>query len=172
MKPLLILFTCFPLIVLAQPSSPSSKPAKPDVRISSAPSSARPGNGESLSDSKRKLLAAIKKESCKVDPPADASSKAEVPYYKLLVTRIRPFYFLPSFLSDDPSFKTLKSQVKVRIADSGELLEVVLVSSSGNDHFDSAVLTTIKDAAPGFCPPPPSLRTSIQQQGILLEFTP
>ena len=60
----------------------------------------------------------------------------------------------------------------MRINHAGELLETSITSSSGNDFFDAAVLTTLKTAAPYLCPPPAHLREAIQQQGILLEFTP
>jgi TonB family protein len=76
---------------------------------------------------------------------------------------------LPSFLE---GVTPLKAQVKLRISKTGELLETSIVSSSGNDSFDSAVLATLKEAAPYLCPPPDHLLEAVQKQGIVLEFTP
>jgi outer membrane biosynthesis protein TonB len=118
-------------------------------------------------EGRKKLLAAMKRESCKADMPSGSATAGES-YYALLASRIHPFYTLPSLLKD----LSLKAQVKVRLDQAGEVLETVLVSFSGNPSFDDAVLTTIKDASPWLCPPPAHLRDAVQKQGVILEFTP
>lgn len=63
----------------------------------------------------------------------------------------------------------LKAMVAVRLGRTGEVLDVSLTKASGNDLFDSAVVTAVRKAAP-FSPPPDHLRNALQKSGVNLVF--
>lgn len=104
------------------------------------------------------------------DPLGDSAIQEGERYYGALLSQIRRYYDVSSTIGEQERMH-LRAQVLFRIGRGGELLDVKLAKQSGNDLFDSAVVSAAKKAAP-FAPPPDHLRPALSGEGILLEFRP
>ncbi|MBX5482733.1 MAG: TonB C-terminal domain-containing protein [Myxococcaceae bacterium] len=91
-------------------------------------------------------------------------------YFGALKAAIRRYYDVSSTISEQERMY-LRAEVAIRIGARGELLDVRIAKSSGNDLFDASVVSAAKKASP-FGPPPDHLRPELSGRGIILEFTP
>jgi TonB family protein len=104
------------------------------------------------------------------DPNGDAAQQEGERYFGLLNAVVKRNYDVSSTI-DEAERRRLRAEVALRIGPGGELLEVDLSKSSGNEQFDSAVLAAVKKAAP-FSAPPTHLRDSLKKSGVSFVFTP
>ncbi len=77
-------------------------------------------------------------------------------YTTLIIGKIKLNWNLPKYLSDENYF----TQLEVKINDEGEVIYKEIITSSGNNIFDSEVLKAIESSTP-FPPPPPSVKKLI-----------
>lgn len=165
------------------PEAPKPAPAKPAVAIEGVKpkETPRPQPGESEGDRRKKLFGAFDKLS-KAQPEEELEGEADGDelgdaaraegerYWGMLSAQVRRRYDVSQTLSDEERIR-LRAQVLLKISRTGEVLEAKLAKPSGNAQFDNAVLLAVKKAQP-FSPPPDHLRTSLQKQGVVLEFSP
>lgn len=171
----------------AAPPSPAPAPPSnavavpvPGVKPTPAPQPA-PQKGEKTGDSRKRLFGAFDKMAKTTppdelegaedgDPNGDSATAEGERYYGLLSSQVRRNYNVADTIPDSERIR-LKAQVAMRLNRKGEVLDVRLATSSGNDLFDSAVLSAVKKASP-FSPPPDHIRDSLQKHGVVLEFRP
>ena len=91
-------------------------------------------------------------------------------YFGLLQSQVRRHYNVADSIPESERLH-LNTVVAVRLGRKGEVLDVSLTKPSGNDLFDSAVVTAVRKAAP-FSPPPDHLRDTLQKSGVNLSFRP
>jgi TonB family protein len=161
-----------------KPPSPTAAPVLP-TKPQPAPA---PQKGDTSADDRRKrLFGAFDKASKKSepqelegaedgDPDGDSATAEGERYYALISTQVHRFYRASNTIPETER-NSLKAQVKLRVDRTGEVLELAMVSSSGNELFDAAVLATIRQASP-FSPPPEHLRESLRNTGVIMEFRP
>ncbi len=129
-------------------------------------------------DAKKDLFAALNKagKAEEVEGQADGdrngdSAKQEGErYYGLLSSVVHRNYDVSNSIAEAER-RRLHAVVTVRIAPTGELIDVKLSTSSGNDLFDAAVVEAVKKAAP-FTAPPDHLREGLRKTGVPFDFTP
>ncbi len=100
----------------------------------------------------------------------DSATEEGERYYALLSTQVRRYYSASDTIPEAER-SSLKASVMLKLSREGNVLELAMVSPSGNTIFDSAVLATIKKASP-FSPPPAHLRGVLQSEGVILDFSP
>lgn len=176
-----------PKEVKAPPAPPAEAPKPPEKAVVPVPApkpqpAPAPQKGDKAGEDRRKrLFGAFDKTAKKAepeelegaedgDPDGDSATAEGERYYALLSTQVRRNYSVAEAIPETERLY-LKAQVQVRLARTGEVLESRLSSASGNDLFDSAVLSAVKKASP-FSPPPDHLRDALQKQGVVLEFRP
>ncbi|MBN1203877.1 MAG: TonB C-terminal domain-containing protein [Myxococcaceae bacterium] len=176
-----------PKEVKAPPAPPAEAPkpvekAAIPVPVAAPQPKPAPQKGEASGEDRRKRLFGAFDRTAKQaepeelegaedgDPDGDSATAEGERYYALLSTQVRRNYDVAKSIPDAERLY-LKAQVQMRLGRAGEVLETRLTSSSGNDLFDSAVLTAVKRASP-FSPPPDHLRDALQKQGVVLEFRP
>jgi TonB family protein len=169
------------------PPAPTPEPAKPVEKGPSplaVPAKAQPPpqKGESAAERRKKLFGAFDRTSRSTaepeelegeedgDPDGDSATAEGERYYGLLSVQVKRRYDVADTIPESERLH-LRAQVALRISRSGEVLDVKLARSSGNELFDAAVLAAVKRASP-FSPPPEPLRASLQRDGVLLEFRP
>jgi TonB family protein len=91
-------------------------------------------------------------------------------YATLVYRHVRGFYVLPSVISDRERMY-LRAVVLIRIDARGTVTEQALRQSSGNDHFDAAVMAAVRKASP-LPEPPATIRRPLTSQGFELVFKP
>ena len=142
-----------------------SKDAKPEPKVDAR---------KSLFDAFSKSTKTVKPEELEGaldgDPNGDSAKQEGERYFGLLNSVVKRNYDVSNTIAEAER-RTLRAEVAIRIGNGGELLDVRLTKSSGNDLFDSAVLGAVKKAAP-YSAPPPHLRDSLKQQGVAFVFTP
>ncbi len=132
-------------------------------------------------DARKNLFAAFDKtaRAGKVEEPegeedgdknGDAAKAEGERYFALLQNVVHRNYDVSDTIAEAER-RTLKAQVALRIGVHGELLDVKLSKSSGNDLFDDAVMGAVKKAAP-FTPPPDHLKDALKKDGVAFVFTP
>ncbi|HEY1418091.1 MAG TPA: energy transducer TonB [Myxococcaceae bacterium] len=135
--------------------------------------------GEKKADSRQQLFGAFDKMSkskpdttgaADGDPSGDSAVAEGEAYYAQLRAQITRFYDVSDTIPDSERIR-LTAQVAVVISPAGQLERARLAKSSGNDLFDSAVMTAVKRAAP-FAPPPTHLRDPLSKYGVVLQFRP
>ena len=135
--------------------------------------------GEKNADSRQQLFGAFDKMSkakpdttgaADGDPNGDSAVAEGEAYYARLRSQITRFYDVSDTIPDSERIR-LNAQVAVVISPAGQLERARLAKSSGNDLFDSAVMTAVKRAAP-FAPPPTHLRDALSKYGVVLQFRP
>ena len=162
-----------------EPVAPPEPPkvAAPAPAPTPAPPKAKQA-GEKQGD-KQKLFGAFDKASKKPteltgaangDPQGDAAKAEGEAYYARLQSQIKRYYDVSDTIPDAERIR-LVAQVAIFVNPSGQLDRARLARASGNDLFDSAVMTAVKRAAP-FSPPPPHLRDPLQKYGVVLQFRP
>lgn len=77
-------------------------------------------------------------------------------YLATIGGRVKGNFRVPSVLEATECVR-LKAVIGVRLSVNGEVLDVHVDQSSGNELFDSAVVKTVKETGP-FPPPPPNMR--------------
>ena len=176
-----------PKEVKAPPAPPAEAAKPPEKAVVPVPvpkpqPAPAPQKGDKAGEDRRKrLFGAFDKTAKKAepeelegaedgDPDGDSAIAEGERYYALISTQVRRFYRASNTIPENER-AALKAQVKIRLSRVGEVLELAMVSPSGNDLFDSAVLTTIRQASP-FSPPPTHLRDSLQRDGVILDFRP
>ena len=154
---------------------PGLKPTKP------APAAA-PQVGEKTGEDRRKRLFGAFDKTARPseaeelegaedgDPDGDSATQEGERFYGLISAQVHRHYDVSNTISEDERLQ-LKALVAVRVGRSGEVLDVQLAKTSGNEQFDSAVLNAVKKASP-FSPPPDHLRDPMQNEGVVLEFRP
>jgi TonB family protein len=170
------------------PPAPAPEAAKPPekavvpVPVAKPPPAPAPQKGDKAGEDRRKRLFGAFDKTAKPaepeelegaedgDPDGDSATAEGERYYALLSTQVRRNYSVAESIPEAERLY-LKAQVQVRLARNGEVLESRLTAASGNDLFDSAVLSAVKKASP-FSPPPDHLRDALQKQGVVLEFRP
>ena len=135
--------------------------------------------GEKKADARQQLFGAFDKMSkskpdttgaADGDPNGDSAVAEGEAYYARLRSQITRFYDVSDTIPDSERIR-LTAQVAVVISAAGQLERARLAKSSGNDLFDSAVMTAVKRAAP-FAPPPTHLRDALSKYGVVLQFRP
>ena len=136
--------------------------------------------GEKKADPRQKLLGAFDRMSqsktpdttgaADGDPNGDSATAEGEAYYARLRSQITRFYDVSQTIPDAERIR-LTAQVAIFISPAGQLERSRLARPSGNDLFDSAVMTAVKRAAP-FAPPPTHLRDALQKYGVVLQFRP
>ena len=158
------------------PKEPAHKAPSP---VATLPTPSAKQEGKKEGDPRKKLFGAFERAGAKPqelegaedgDALGDSAVQEGERYYGALKGQVLRYFFVSQTISDQERIR-LRAHVLVRIGRTGELLEWRLQKSSGNDLFDSAVLSAVKKAAP-FAPPPPHLLDSLRTQGVLMEFTP
>ena len=162
----------------APPPAPKAVDVKPATdKAVKLPS--KDAKAESAKADTRKLFDALNKKAVKPeelegaadgDPNGDSATQEGERYFGLLNSVVKRNYDVSNTISEAER-RALRAEVAIRIGNGGELLEVRLKKSSGNDVFDSAVLGAVKKSAP-YSAPPPHLRDSLKQQGVAFVFTP
>ncbi len=104
------------------------------------------------------------------DPNGDSAKQEGERYYGLLSSVVKRNYDVSNSIAESER-RRLHAVVLVRIAPTGELLEVKLTTPSGNELFDGAVVEAVKKAAP-FTAPPDHLRDDLKKRGVPFDFTP
>ncbi|MDF1565425.1 MAG: energy transducer TonB [Deltaproteobacteria bacterium] len=103
------------------------------------------------------------------DPGGNASDAGEGDRYLALVQRaVRSHYRIPSIISDRERL-FLNATVVIFVSPDGRILRREIETPSGNEHFDSALLSAI-DAASPLPPPPEGWRETFQKEGLGLRF--
>jgi len=147
-----------------------SKDAKPDKKAADS-------KGEP--DAKKSLFNALNKAGAKADEvegdekgdkDGDSAKQEGERYYGLLSAVVKRNYDVSDTIPEAER-RLLKATVVIKLGASGELLDVDLSKSSGNELFDSAVTGAIRKAAP-FGAPPEHLRDSLKNSGVALVFSP
>ena len=100
--------------------------------------------------------------------PEDESANAT--YFDEIYTLIKNSFSIPPHL-DTPAALKLKSLLRLTINAQGDILNVALEKSSGDDYFDKTVLNGTKKVT-NFGPPPINLQESLSSVGILIELCP
>ncbi len=100
----------------------------------------------------------------------DAAKAEGERYWGILSSQVRRHYDVSQTIPDQERIR-LKARVVLKIGRTGEVIAAKLSRASGNDLFDSAVLSAVKKASP-FSPPPEALRSVLQGDGVEMEFTP
>jgi TonB family protein len=159
------------------PRPPAPKAPSP---LATAPSpEAKQSGKKQQEDARRKLFGAFDRAGTKPeelegaedgDVLGDSAIQEGERYYGALRAQVRRYFFVSQTIPDQERIR-LQADVLVRIGRGGELLETKLAKSSGNDLFDSAVLSAVKKASP-FGPPPPHLVDGLRARGVLMGFTP
>lgn len=116
---------------------------------------------------------AQKAEELEGDPDGDVDGDSAVQegerYYGLISAQVKRNYDIPSTISEQERMY-LKAQLTLRIAASGDLIDVTLRKPSGNDLYDAAVISAVKRTAP-FSPPPEPIRKLMASPGVTLNFS-
>jgi TonB family protein len=167
----------------APPPPSSAAVAVPIPGVKPEPSSApkpTPVKGETSGEDRRKRLFGAFDKTAKAaepedaegaedgDPDGDSATAEGERYFGLLQSQVRRHYSVADTIPESERLH-LKAMVAVRLGRAGEVLDVSLTKASGNDLFDSAVVTAVRKAAP-FSPPPDHLRDALQKSGVNLVF--
>ncbi|NMO19217.1 TonB family protein [Pyxidicoccus fallax] len=171
------------------PDAPAPAPtpaavAVPIPGVKPEPSSApkpTPQKGETTGEDRRKRLFGAFDKTAKAaeeepegaedgDPDGDSATAEGERYFGLLQSQVRRHYNVADTIPETERLR-LNTVVAVRLGRTGEVLDVSLTKPSGNDLFDSAVVTAVRKAAP-FSPPPEHLRETLQKHGVNLSFRP
>ena len=86
-------------------------------------------------------------------------------YISSIPSQVRPYWSLPSYLSD----KNLRARVKIRLDGGGKLISLELVESSGVEEFDQRALQSVKSVKI-FTTPSKSIRELLAIKGVILGF--
>jgi len=86
-------------------------------------------------------------------------------YLATLDQQIKQHWFLPQWLAK----KSLRTQIRLKIDEKGQVLFREIVLSSGNSSYDELALDTIDKAAP-FAPPPEKFVSIVATNGLLIGF--
>jgi TonB family protein len=161
-----------------QKAAPLPQPPRP-----AEPKHAVPTPDTSRVDRRKQLLSAFNRTSKTTarnieeiegqldgDPHGDSATQEGERYFALLKAQVQRNYDVSQTIPEEERLH-LKAQVIVLIGRTGDVLKVQLARSSGNELFDSSVLSAVKKASP-FAPPPDHLRDPLQRKGIALEFRP
>jgi TonB family protein len=148
----------------------------PGLEVKKAPSK---DDGKKEADAKKRLASAFSKMTALKPEEAEGSATGDVNgdsareegerYFGLISSAVRRYYDVSNTIPEAER-RTLKAEVGMRVGSSGEVSDVRIKKSSGNDLFDSAVLSAVKKAAP-FSPPPETLR-KVLSGGVTLVFSP
>ena len=85
-------------------------------------------------------------------------------YMRLVANQTKINWNLPKYLTDID----LKTEIEIKINKKGDVTHKQIVSSSGNDFFDSFVLKAIENSTP-YPSPPNSVRNAVQE-GIVFSL--
>ena len=103
------------------------------------------------------------------DPAGNAADAGEGDRYLALVQRaVHSQYRVPSIISDRERI-FLNATVVIFVSPDGRILRREIETPSGNEHFDTALLTAV-DAASPLPPPPAGWREVFQREGLGLRF--
>jgi TonB family protein len=169
-------------VVEVKAPTPVPEPAAVKIPSKDAKDAPKPKDKtDGAKDARKNLFAAFDKtaRAGKVEEPegeedgdknGDAAKAEGERYFALLQNVVHRNYDVSDTIAEGER-RTLKAQVALRIGVRGELLDVQLAKSSGNQLFDDAVVGAIKKAAP-FAPPPDHLRDGLKKDGVAFVFTP
>ncbi len=151
-----------------------SKDAKPDPKKDASKEPKPKDAKKSLFDAFNKTGRAGKPEELEGqadgDPNGDSAKQEGERYFGLLTSVVKRNYDVSNSISEAER-RRLHAVVTLKIATTGELLDVKLSTPSGNELFDAAVLGAVKKAAP-FTAPPEHLRDGLRKTGVSFDFTP
>jgi colicin import membrane protein/protein TonB len=103
-------------------------------------------------------------------PNGDATEAAEGDRYLTQIhNHVRNKYVVPSIITEAER-KHLKATVVIFLDAGGKLIKMEFEKRSGNAHFDNALESAVKKAAP-FPAPPKGLAPQYRDQGIGLNFS-
>lgn len=168
---------------LPQPDAPPPPPKAPGLKPTQAPASrAAPSKGADDSAGRRsRLFDAFQKTSQRAkdeplegdpegDPEGDSATGEGERYYGLINRDVKRYYDVSHTIPDRERVG-LKADVLIKVSPAGAVEQVKLVTGSGNELFDNAVLAAVKKAAP-FPAPPAHLRDTLHREGVVLRFKP
>ncbi len=164
----------------APPPPETAKVAIPGVKPQPA-AKPQPQPGETAGDRRKKLFGAFDKLSKQKpeeelegqedgDELGDAAQAEGERYFGQINAQVGRHYDVSQTIPEQERLR-LKADVTLKISRTGEVLRAELSRPSGNGLFDNAVLLAVKRASP-FPPPPEHLRSTLQETGVTLRFTP
>lgn len=182
--------------VMAPPPAPAPPKEPPKVAIEPpkpTPAATTPkAPTKNVADSQKKALDRLKAlqaidqlkrevEEQKAEPPNQPEYKGNIlnkgtsltglekiqydEYFALIQQHVKDRWDLPQWLAD----ANLKAQIVVMVDDRGFVIRRQIITSSGNEIFDSKVIAAIDQSSP-FPPPPARLAGLLQAQGIVFNF--
>ncbi len=86
-------------------------------------------------------------------------------YLSDIENKIRAHWDIPKWLED----ANLRAQVRVMIDERGYIVKKTVETSSGNESFDDAALSTLEKSSP-LPPPPDRLKNVLATRGFVLNF--
>jgi protein TonB len=167
-----------PVEVAAPPKPAEAAIPIPTKDAKVDPKKEAPKDASKPKDAKKDLFAALNKAGkaddvegrLDGDRNGDSAKQEGERYYGLLSSVVKRNYDVSNSIAEADR-RRLRAVVTVRIAPSGELLDVKLSAPSGNELFDAAVVEAVKKAAQ-FTAPPAHLRDGLRKTGVPFEFTP
>lgn len=167
---------------------PRPKPSQPKVNLKKAKKQQESALQKlqalaALDRLKKEQPKAVPKEPAKKEssPPPETTYKGNVlsagtsltgvnklqhnQYLSKIKEHVKNNWFLPEWLTKE----NLKAQVRIRINESGQLIEQSFVNASGNKEFDQRVVQTLENSNP-FPAPPEKFKDILEVDGLVLGF--
>lgn len=94
---------------------------------------------------------------------------ADETYFDQIYRLIKDSFIVPPHING-PQGRDLQTVIKLFLASDGSILDITLVSSSGDDHFDKAVVEGTRRVDFGLVPP--TLQNMVRERGIVVELCP
>lgn len=160
-------------------------PAPPDTAVKIPTKDAKPEKADKKADgtkdAKKSLFDAFAKGGAQAKPEelegeadgdvnGDAAKQEGERYFGMLKGVVKRNYDVSNTI-DEAERRRLRAQVVLLIGPGGELIDATVSVASGNEVFDSAVISAVKKTAP-FSAPPEHLRDSLKKDGVAIVFTP
>lgn len=107
----------------------------------------------------------LSKGSALVGDYSDEQNSEFSAYVQNIPGVIRPFWKLPSYLLD----KDLRCRIRIHLSDTGHLLKLEILESSGQSEFDARAEKAVREASP-FPKPSAEVGGRLTNSGIILGF--
>jgi hypothetical protein len=145
------------------------KAQKKEVIAKKAPANAEP-------DFMKNLASLSKSFANELSVPSETKEEergevvVEQSYFDQIYSLVKESFVVPSHLNG-PQGQNLKTVLRLFFAPDGNLNNLDLLSSSGDDHFDKAVIEGTKRVN-NFGPVPLFLQEAMQKRGVVVELCP
>jgi TonB family protein len=164
---------------VAAPAPPDTAVKIPTLDTKPDPKPSTPSKPAPKTDARKNLFAALGKAGKQAkpeelegaadgDPMGDSATAEGERYYGLLKAVVHRHYDVNDTIPEAER-RQLRAEVSIWIGNGGELVEVALKKSSGNEVFDNAVIAAVRKAAP-YSAPPDHLRGPLKTQGVAFVF--